>query len=175
MSTLDVDYNSVIAYERSKDGDTGARSARMFTIMLLAVFFIVMMVGLVAGVSMYRAVSDNQIAANEGRIQAGLLVSTIHANDIASAVSTGEGPEGKALVLTKEAEDGSAYEVRLYLYEGNIMQEYSVAGAAYVPERAQALISLSTFDFELQNNLLVIRTDQGVTNIALRSYQGGAQ
>ena len=40
-------------------------------------------------------------------------------------------------------------------------------------ERAQPLLASSTFKFDLHDDLLVIRTDQGSTNVALRSYQGG--
>lgn len=174
MSAIDVDYNAVTAYERSKMAKPSAGNSRVFTIVLLAVFFIVMMGGLAAGVAMYQSVANNQIDTNMARMQSGLLASNVHANDAANSLGTGNGPEGRSLVLTERAQDGSAYEMRIYLYQGHIVQEYSLAGAAYTPERAQELISSSTFDFELHGSLLVIRTDQGATNIALRSYQGGA-
>lgn len=174
MSVVDIDYNAVTAYERSKAPEPGIGSSRAFTVVLLAVFFVVMMGGLAAGVSMYQAVANNQIDTNKARMQSGLLASNVHANDSANALGTGNGPEGRALVLTDTAEDGASYETRIYLYKGNIVQEYSVAGAAYTPDRAQVLISSSTFDFELYGNLLVIHTDQGATNVALRSNQGGA-
>jgi hypothetical protein len=65
--------------------------------------------------------------------------------------------------------------MRIYLYKGQIVQEYSVAGAAYTPDRAQPLLKSTSFDFELHGDLLVIHTDQGATNVALRSEQGGAK
>lgn len=172
--SLEIDYNSVASFERSKDAEPRGASTRAFTVVLLAVFFVVMMTGLAAGVSMYQAVANNQIDTNNARMQAGLLASNVHANDSLDAVGTGNGPEGRALVLTERDADGAAYEMRIYLYGGNIVQEYSAAGAAYTPERAQPLISSTAFDFELYGNLLVIHTDQGATNVALRSYQGGA-
>ena len=174
MSSIDVDYNAVTAYERSKISDSKVRSSRVYTVILLAVFFVVMMGGLAAGVSMYQSVANNQIDTNMARMQSGLLASNIHANDSMNALGTGNGPEGRALVLSKEDADGQKYEVRLYLYQGHIVQEYSVAGAAYTPERAQPLLPSTTFDFELLGDLLIIHTDQGATNIALRSRQGGA-
>ena len=174
MSAAEIDYNAVTAYERSKDPDRRTGNTRVFTVVLLAVFFIVMMGGLAAGVAMYQSVANNQIDTNMARMQSGLLASNVHANDSANALGTGNGPEGRALVLTDRADDGSEYEMRIYLYKGNIVQEYSVAGSAYTPERAQVLISSKTFDFELHGSLLVIHTDQGATNVALRSSQGGA-
>ena len=173
MSSLEIDYNSVASFERSKTIDKKTSGTRVFTIILLAVFFVVLMTGLAAGVSMYQSIANNQIETNMARMQSGLLASNIHANDVANSVGTGEGPEGRALVLTDRI-NGESYEMRIYLYQGQIVQEYSVAGAAYTPARAQPLIQSSTFDFELYGSLLVLKTDQGATNIALRSYQGGA-
>lgn len=175
MSQLEIDYNSVAAFERSKLRKSPKRNTHVFTIVLFAVFFVVLMVGLAAGVSMYQAVATNQLDTNAARMQAGLLASNVHANDEGNALGTGNGPEGRALVLMKEDADGGRYEMRIYLYKGQIVQEYSVAGAAYTPDRAQPLLKSTSFDFELHGDLLVIRTDQGATNVALRSQQGGAR
>lgn len=172
MSVMEIDYNSVASFERSKLPERKALGIRAFTIALLAVFFVVLMTGLAAGVSMYQAVANNQIDTNRARMQAGLLASNVHANDSANAIGTGQGPEGRALVLT-EGSGADAYEMRIYLYQGQIVQEYSVAGAEYTPERAQPLMDSTSFDFEQHGNLLVIRTDQGATNVALRSSQEG--
>lgn len=174
MSGLEINYNAVASYERSQKPQTKSASNRVFTLVLLAVFFVVLMAGLGAGVAMYQSVANNQLDTSVARMQSGLLASNVHANDEENALGTGNGPEGRSLVLTKRDADGGRYEMRLYLYDGHIVQEYSIAGAAYTPERAQPLLASETFDFELHGSLLVIRTDQGATNIALRSFQGGA-
>ena len=170
----EINYNNVASFETSKRPQNSGKSIRVFTVVLLAVFFVVLMTGLAAGVAMYQAVANNQLDTNAARMQSGLLASNIHANDSVNALGTGNGPEGRSLVLTKEDAEGQKYEMRLYLYEGHIVQEYSITGSAYTPERAQPLLASNTFDFELFGNLLVIHTDQGATNVALRSYQGGA-
>ena len=174
MSPSEVNYNVVATTARSRMRGRATASSRVFTVVLLAVFFVVLMAGMAAGVAMYQSVANNQLDTNAARMQAGLLASSVHTNDAAGALGTGNGPEGRSLVLTKYDADGGKYEMRLYLYKGNIVQEYSIAGSAYNPERAQPLLASNSFDFELHNNLLVIFTDQGATNIALRSYQGGA-
>ncbi len=174
MSASEVNYSAVASFERSKLPEDKIGSSHVFAVILLAVFFIVMMAGLAAGVSAYRTVASNQVNTNDARMQAGLLVSNIHANDRADTVETARGPEGPALVLVEKADDGSAYELRFYQYRGQVVQEYALADAEYKPERAQQLFATKTFDFELNGNLLVIRTDLGTTNVALRSYQGGA-
>lgn len=173
MSPMEIDYNSVASFEQSKGPKGKGMGSRAFMVALLAVFFVVLMTGLAAGVAMYQAVATNQIDTNNARMQAGLLASNIHSNDSLNAIGTGNGPEGRALVLTDRLSGEDAYEMRIYLYQGKIVQEYSVAGSAYTPERAQPLINSSSFDFELHDNLLILFTDQGATNIALRSYQGG--
>lgn len=173
MTPAEINYNNIASFEQAREPER-RKSNRVFTIVLLAVFFVVLMTGLAAGVAMYQAVANNQLDTNAARMQSGLLASNVHANDSANALGTGNGPEGRSLVLTKEDADGEKYEMRMYLYNGHIVQEYSPAGAAYTPERAQPLLTSSTFDFGLYGNLLVIETDQGSTNIALRSYQGGA-
>ena len=174
MSMLEIDYNSVASFEKSKLASRKKLSSRVYTVALLVVFFIVLMTGLAAGVAMYQAVANNQIDTNNARMQAGLLASSVHANDTYNTIGTGEGPEGRALVLSEKS-DAGMYEVRIYLYQGQIVQEYSLAGTEYTPARAQPLLDSSTFGFELHGTLLVITTDQGATNIALRSYQGGTQ
>ena len=174
MSMMEIDYNAVASFERSKAPEKKTSGTLYFTVALLVVFFVVLMTGLASGVAMYQAVANNQIDTNNARMQAGLIASNIHANDTANSIGTGEGPEGRALVLTNKIGE-SAYEMRIYLYEGQIVQEYSVAGSEYTPGRAQPLIESATFDFEQYGNLLVIKTDQGATNVALRSYQGGVR
>lgn len=173
MSAMEIDYNSVASFERSKLPEKKGIATRVFTIALLTVFFVVLMTGLAAGVAMYQAVANNQIDTNQARMQAGLLASNVHANDVAGSIGSSSGPEGRSLVFS-ETFDGQTYETRIYLYEGNIVQEYSLAGSEYTPARAQPLIESSTFDFMQHGNLLVIKTDQGATNVALRSNQGGA-
>lgn len=174
MSADDAGFKAIAQIESPDMRSPKTKSSRSFTVVLLAVFFVVLMTGLAAGVSMYQSVANNQIDTNQARMQAGLLASNVHANDVENTIGTGNGPEGRSLVLSTHSADGDSYETRIYLFEGQIVQEYSIAGSAYTPDRAQPLIKSKTFDFELHGNLLVLFTDQGATNVALRSYQGGA-
>ena len=96
MSVLDIDYNSVASFEKSKLPESRGVAARVFTVLLLAVFFVVLMTGLAAGVSMYQAVANNQIDTNRARMQAGLLASNVRANDVAGSIGSSSGPEGIA-------------------------------------------------------------------------------
>lgn len=170
---LDISYATVEAFERSKGRSDGRGSSHLFMVVLLAVFFVALMAGLIVGVSMYRYAAQNHLETDNIRVGTGLLTSYVKANDRENVVGVGEGPEGKSLVLTERLDSGT-YELRIYKHQGKIVQEYSVAGSAYTPARAQALVNSNSFDFSVSGKLLTITTDQGTISVALRSSQGGA-
>ena len=172
-SGLDISYSTVASFERSKGKPDGRGSSHLFMVVLLAVFFMALMAGLIVGVSMYRYAAQTQMETDSIRVGTGLLTSYVKANDRENVVGVGEGPEGKSLVLTERLDSGT-YELRIYKHQGKIVQEYSVAGSAYTPARAQVLVDSDTFDFSVDGKLLTITTDQGVIGVALRSSQGGA-
>lgn len=172
MRSMDINYAVVSAFERSKRTTRKEASSRTFTIALMAVFFVALMAGLAAGVSIYQSVAHVQQSANEMRLESGLLANSVHVADAADAVEEGTGPEGKALVLVERLDSG-VYETRIYQYKGNIVQEYAIQGREYVPDRAQVLTRSATFDFAITGNLLTVDTDQGSFAVALRSDQGG--
>lgn len=101
------------------------------------------------------------------------LANNVRSIDGTSAVWVGTGPEGNSLVLMEYLPNGN-YETRMYLYKGNIVQEYAVAGTPYEPGKAVKLSKSSKFDLAYRNGLLTIVTDQGRTDIALRAMQGGS-
>lgn len=177
MTRLDVNYATVASFERSKAPERERSSSRLFTVALMAVFFVVLMAGLAVGATVYRSVAASQATANETRMVSGLLASNIHVNDAADAVEVGAGPEGKALVLVQRLASGT-YETRIYEFQGQVLQEYAVAGSSYDPERAVPLLDSSTFGFTFQDGLITIVTDSGTYDIAMRSDQsdegGGA-
>ena len=166
MKSMDINYAIVSAFERSKRTTRKETSSRVFTVALMAVFFVALMAGLAAGVSIYQSVAHAHASANEMRLESGLIANSGHAADAA------EGPEGKALVLVERLETGE-YETRIYQYQGAIVQEYAIAGRAYAPERADELAKSASFDFTFDGSLLTVTTDQGTFDVALRSRQGG--
>ncbi len=158
--------------EISADNDTGRKHRKMFPILLLCVFFLTLLLALIAGITVYRHVSDTQAANVARREGVELIANIVRANDAKGAVATGQGPEGKSLVIVENLDSG-VYETRLYLYKGKIVQEYSLSGTAYTPAKASEVTESSRFDFSYDNGLLSITTDQGSCEIALRYLQGG--
>lgn len=170
---FNIDYAIVQAFERSKQPDKRGGSGRLFTVVLMAVFFIVLMIGLATGVTIYQKVARAQAQTNDLHMQSGLLVNTIHVNDSANAIALGVGPEGDALVLVERLKSGT-FETRIYRYQGSIVQEYAIAGRDYNPTNALKLIESDVFEFTYSDGLLTIVTDRGSFDVALRSTQSPA-
>lgn len=159
-----------LAPERRKGGrDYG----RVFTGLLFALFVLALLMAIMVGTGVYRSLYDMRTETDEARLSLSLVANDVRANDAVDAVAVGSGPEGRSLVLVERLDSGT-YETRLYLYQGNIVEEYSLADAPYTPERATQIAPSGTFDFSYAGGLLTITTDQGTADVALRSVRGGA-
>ena len=145
---------------------------QLFTGMLMLVFFVMLLIAIVSGVTVYQRVANIQMTTNDERLAIQLISSYVHANDSRGSVKVGQGPEGRSLVLLERLESGN-YETRIYLYNGSIVQEYAIEGSGYTPAKATELVKSKTFSFSYSSGLLTISTDQGNAEIALRSEQGG--
>ena len=144
---------------------------RLFTVMLLVAFFATLMLGLASGAHAYRVVDGMRVSTDELHLQS-LLANIVRMNDVNSGLRRAQGPEGPALVLEQDLETGT-YETRIYAYEGMVVQEYAMEGTEPDPAGATPLLASRTFDFDLDEGLLCVRTDEGQTTVALRSEQGG--
>lgn len=169
--SFNIDYAIVQAFERSKRDETRSGSGRLFVVVLMAVFFIVLMIGLSSGVMMYQKVARAQAQTNDLHMQSGLLVNSIRVDDASNALELGQGPEGEALVMVEHLDSGT-FETRIYRYQGSIVQEYAIAERDYNPASALTLVDSDRFEFSYTDGLLTIYTDQGAFDVALRSSQG---
>lgn len=145
---------------------------QLFAGMLMIVFFVMLLIAIISGVTVYQRVADIQMKTSDERLAIQLIGNYVHANDSRGAVKVGQGPEGRSLVLLEKLESGN-YETRIYLYNGSIVQEYALEGSGYTPAKAVELVKSKTFNFTYSKGLLSIYTDQGRSDIALRSEQGG--
>lgn len=170
---MNINYALVSAFERSKKPEKHRPPARLFTLLLMAVFFIALMGGLAAGAGIYSSVEQVKTHTDDVHVQAGFLSNAVHVNDSVDAIERGEGPEGPSLVLV-ETIGKWTYETRLYRYDGVIYNEYAISGRAYNPSSATPLFESETFEFDFDGKLLTMTTDKGTLQVALRSRQGGA-
>lgn len=171
MRQTNMDIVSAMATIRN-DKRAG-RQNNLFVGILMLVILGILLIALVTGVTVYQRVASVQMQANEDRLGMQFLANNVRSIDGTSAVWVGTGPEGNSLVLMEYLPNGN-YETRMYLYKGNIVQEYAVTGTPYEPGKAVKLSKSSKFDLAYRNGLLTIVTDQGRTDIALRAMQGGS-
>ena len=171
-------------FSEAKRSQAAGSSGHMFTALLFALFVIALLLAVVAGTNVYRNLNDVRSGADEARLGLTLLTNNVRANDAADAIgphavahlmdlaadaiAAGTGPEGRSLVLVERLDSGT-YETRIYRHEGNIVEEYALADAAYTPEKAVVICPSDVFDFSYGNGLLTITTDQGSADVALRS------
>lgn len=155
-------------FSEAKRPQAAGSSGHMFTALLFALFVIALLLAVVAGTNVYRNLNDVRSGADEARLGLTLLANNVRANDAADAIAAGTGPEGRSLVLVERLDSGT-YETRIYRHEGNIVEEYALADAAYTPEKAVVICPSDVFDFSYGNGLLTITTDQGSADVALRS------
>lgn len=147
---------------------------RLFILVLFAVLLVSLVLVFALGTNAYRALEDSRLESEQLRAQSSLLSATLRAADVAGAAAQEQGPEGPVLVM-REGADENAYVIRLYHYQGNLVQEYAAAGTKLDPERATALCATEAFAFQIEDGLVRITTDAGQTLVALRSGGGDGQ
>ncbi|MFQ7003920.1 MAG: DUF4860 domain-containing protein [Ruthenibacterium lactatiformans] len=70
-------------------------------------------------------------------------------------------------------QSGETYETRIYLYEGALREEYGTADAALDPQDSERIVDAKSFSIEqVRPGLLVVSTEYGSADIALRSGRG---
>lgn len=149
---------------------TDRTAGKVASLILFALFTMVLMLALVAGARVYGALAASQDQVREDRLADNLVVNAVRANDSFDAVSAMPGPEGAALVLTERTPAG-IFETRIYQVEGMLYQEYCAEGAPFDVAAATPLVATGSFWFSLDDGLLTVHTDEGASAVALRSAQ----
>lgn len=160
--------------ERARGRSEKQHSSYFLSVSLIALFFITLIGCLGAGAVIYRHAARTQLKANNLHLESGLVTNIIRSNDVAGALSEGDGPEGPALVLSRSLVSGT-YETRLYQYKGQLLQEFTLAGRPYDPKEATALLQTDTFSFEVNGDLVTFTTDAGSFEVCLRSDADAVQ
>ena len=152
--------------------EKGAGARRAFPTLLLAAFFAALLMALISGVTVYKAVSADQQASSAQREGAGLICNVVRAND--SKAPSPKGQDRRASL--------SWWWSRWIPHLRNALLPVRGQGSAgiqpgrqrYTPEKATEVTASDTFDFSYSDGLLAVTTDQGTAEVALRYMQGGA-
>lgn len=139
-------------------------AGRLVVLALFAMGALVVIVGTQA----LRLASDADAQVMSESLLLGTVDNMLRGNDVAGAVSVRQGPEGDALVVRRG--DGSdAYEVRLFLCDGHVMQETALAGTPIRADRAIPVVPSSTFSVEVGDGGILVTADDGQAFFATRS------
>lgn len=149
------------------------RNVQGFVFALFTLIIAGLLVMVLLTTAVYRGIIASGYTMDAQRSALAAVVTSIQASDAAGGIGTMEGPEGQVLVL-RDASDGvgSAYETRIYLYDGELVEEYAASTAPLDPAGAMVLAQTTCFSFDFPaDGLIRMTTDQGTRYVALRSAQ----
>ena len=137
----------------------------LFAIGITALFLAGFLTLVVFGAKAYRATVAGQRDNNELRSQLSYISTMCKSMDASDAVTVYDSAQGQVLSV----EDDSGYALRLYVRDGQLVEDYSPAGSDLRPEDAEVIGSTDTFSVTRNGGLLLIRTDAGQLILHLRS------
>lgn len=155
---------------RAQGHRPAAQKARPLSTILVILLLLVSVASLGVGAQVYRSIHQASSSDDSFRLSSALLMNTVRSQDRALAVGSAPGPEGPVLKLVSHLDSGD-YETRLYLYQGQVVREFTLAQSPLAPQSAVPVVPAQSFSFALEGDLLTLATDKGTTSVALRSPQ----
>lgn len=149
--------------KQGKRLDSAPFALALFVLMLGCVLMLA-----VFGAQVYGALTASQNRNKEVRAGLSYVAARLRAADAAQAVSVASGPQGDALLLSDIGED-TGYETRIYLCDGQLVEEYTAAENEYDPASAQPVARTDTFAVTVDNHLVTVSTDQGTIRVFLHT------
>lgn len=145
-----------------------------WTLLVLFAGIVAVLLALVAlGSRGYGDAVARQTQNSAQRATLAYLATRVRAADAQNAVVLADGPEGTALVL-RDITENAVYETRIYLYAGQLVEEYAAEGAAYNPQNSVGVADTDTFSAQLDGGMLQLQTGEGSVCVALRAAGGAA-
>ena len=143
----------------------------LYVIGIAALFLAGFLMLVIFGAQTYRNTVSVQNGNNETRATLSYISATVRAYDGTGAVQvsqaqTQDGAETQVLSL---ADGDTGYAMRLYTWQGNLMEEYAKADAALSPSASNVIGETQTFELEKDEDLLRVKTDEGSVLLHLRA------
>ncbi len=128
----------------------------------VAVLFVVILMLVVFSASSYQNATVRQSDHDNARAVLSYVATAVHGNGQGEVKPQDlEGNPGLSI-----ADGDTGYEQRIYLHEGELLQEYGKAGAGIDPEHAMVIGKAREFDVSYVNDdVLQIRTDLGTSYV----------
>lgn len=152
-----------------------SRSPVTYITMGIAAFFLAGFFLLVVfGAQTYRGIVEGQTQNNHTRALSGYLATCARAYDSEGSVTVfyDESREGLPVLVMEDRDSG--YALRLYKYEGSLVEDYAQAGSELNPDLAMVIGETETFLVrEVSEGIFEVTTDAGV--VYFHSRSGKAQ
>lgn len=146
--------------------DSAPFSLALFVLMLGCVLVLA-----VFGAQVYGALTVSQNRNKAVRASLSYVAARLRSTDEVQAVTVEPGPQGDALVLSDVGED-TGYETRIYVYDGQLMEEYAQEQSAFDPSAAQPIARTGSFTVRVDGSLVTVTTDQGTVRVFMHTGEG---
>ena len=138
----------------------------LYTIGIAMLFLVGFFLLVVFGAQSYRNTVAVRNDNMESRAVLSYLSTTIRGYDSEGAVHAEDTEYGQMLVV---ADGESGYGLKIYCYEGDLIEEYASLTAPLAPGHAQKIGRSGRFDVKIQDHLVRVDTDAGHVLVKLRS------
>ena len=143
----------------------------LYTIGVAALFLAGFFLLVFFGAQSYRATVMSQTGNNQTRSLLSYLATCVSGNDTAGSVTVYESEYGTVL-LVRDGDTG--YGMRIYRYQGALVEDYAAVDAALSPDSAQTIGETEVFRVSaLSPDLLQAETDAGRVLLRLRTERAG--
>ena len=149
----------------------GSFSQGVFTLGIAGLFLAGFFLLVTFGAATYRETVEGQGENNRTRSLVSYLSTCLKANDRAGALSWEACTEQDGLngALLTIADGDSGYALRIYQWEGQLLEDYGPADGPLQPEDAQVLGETALFEIQERDGLAYVVTDGGEVPLRLRS------
>lgn len=151
----------------------------LFTILAMSVMLV-----LLTGEDVYQRIARRDDTAYTRRTAAQYLTTRVRQADSSGCIAASpfDGNAGPETLILKEYIDGSAYETRIYCYDGYLRELFCPSGAVFSPGDGEPVIPAQSLDLDLVSNpgsiLMELTSEDGTAQtlyLLLRSGKEEAQ
>lgn len=149
----------------------GSLSQGFFTLGIAGLFLAGFFLLVIFGAATYRDTVEGQGENNRTRALVSYLSTCLRANDREGALSWEAYTERDGLngALLTISDGDSGYALRIYQWEGRLLEDYGPVDAPLQPEDAQVLGETALFEIQEKDGLAYVVTDGGKVPLRLRS------
>ena len=142
----------------------------LYTIAIAALFLAGFFVLVLFGALTYRNTAEARDANYATRGLSSYISASVMANDSQEGIRVDDSEYGQVLVLTQKGSGDVSYAVRIYRYNGSLVEDFARAGEPLSPESAQVIGECSVFTIGKKSvTLFEITTDSGTVLLNARS------